>query len=108
MIRLEDVIFDAFSEVMLVKPPQNVGQIAKLLSRLLTQEDERDHQQESARSHLHIQRTCFFTVDGEYGGSRTRWHAYNVPSAIKLRSRPPSHLVTLAPENAEAIDKATP
>lgn len=93
MIRLEDVIFDdGLFEVMLVKPPQNVGQIAKLLSRLLQRKRTNAIISKKAREVIFtFKEPVSFTVDGEYGGSRTRWHVYNVPSAIKLRvDHPPT------------------
>jgi diacylglycerol kinase family enzyme len=93
MIRLEDVIFDdGLFEVMLVKPPQNVGQIAKLLSRLLQRKKTSAIISKKAREVIFtFKEPVSFTVDGEYGGSRMRWHVYNVPSAIKLRvNHPPA------------------
>ena len=93
MIRLEDVIFDdGLFEVMLVKPPQNVGQIAKLLSRLLQRKKTSAIISKKAREVIFtFKEPVSFTVDGEYGGSRMRWQVYNVPSAIKLRvNHPPA------------------
>ncbi len=91
MIRLDDVIFDdGFFEVMLVKPPRNVGQIAKLLSRLLNRKRTSSIIRKKAREViLEFKEPVSFTVDGEYGGTRTTWRIYNIPSAIKLRVHHP-------------------
>lgn len=91
MIRLDDVMFDdGLFEVMLVKPPKNVGQIAKLLSRLLRRQGTSAIIRMKAREVIFtFKKPVSFTVDGEYGGSRTRWNIYNVPSAIRLRVHHP-------------------
>ncbi len=94
MIKLEDVVFDdGLFEVMLVKPPKNVGQIAKLLSRLLSRKRHSAIIREKAREVIFtFKEPVSFTVDGEYGGTRTTWRIWNIPSAIKLRvARPPAY-----------------
>ncbi len=91
MIRLDDVMFDdGFFEVILVKPPRNVGQIAKLLSRILQRKRTSSIIRKKAREViLTFKEPVSFTVDGEYGGTRTTWRIYNIPSAIKLRVNQP-------------------
>jgi len=93
MIRLDDVLFDdGLFEVMLVRPPKNVGQIAKLISRLLQSKRSSSIIRKKAREViLTFKKPVSFTIDGEYGGTRETWRIYNIPSAIKLRvDRPPA------------------
>ncbi|HZK29287.1 MAG TPA: YegS/Rv2252/BmrU family lipid kinase [Clostridia bacterium] len=87
MVRLDNVVFDdGVFEVLLVKPPKNVGQIAKLVSLLLRQKTGdaiiRKRAQEAVFT---FDKPISFTVDGEYGGSRTMWRIINIPRAINLR-----------------------
>ncbi|HNZ63095.1 MAG TPA: diacylglycerol kinase family lipid kinase [Bacillota bacterium] len=94
MIRLDDVVFDdGLFEVMLVKPPKTAGQVARLLSHLLWRRGDSAVIREKAREViLTFDKPVSFTIDGEYGGTRTSWRIRNIPSAIRLRiARPPSN-----------------
>ncbi|NLA70880.1 MAG: YegS/Rv2252/BmrU family lipid kinase [Clostridiaceae bacterium] len=92
MVRLDNVIFDdGVFEVLLVKPPKNVGQIAKLVSLLLRRKTGDAIIRKRARQAVFtFDKPISFTVDGEYGGSRTMWQITNIPRAINLRiPKPP-------------------
>lgn len=87
MVKLDDVIFDdGLFEVMLVQPPRNVGQFSGLLSRLLRRKTGgvivRERGQKITFS---FEEPVSFTVDGEYGGTRTTWTIENIPRAIYLK-----------------------
>lgn len=91
MVKLDDVLLnDGLFELMLVKPPQSVSQFSGLLARLLR------HQTGGVIERVRGRKMTFtfnepvsFTIDGEYGGTRTAWTIENVPQAIQLRVEKP-------------------
>lgn len=87
LVRLDDVLFDdGFFEVLLVKPPKNVGQTAKLVSLLLRRKTgDAIIRKRTREAVFNFDNAVSFTVDGEYGGSRTMWRITNIPCAIHLR-----------------------
>lgn len=87
LVKLDDVIFnDGLFEVLLVRPPRNVGQTARLVSQLMRQKTG-DAIIRRRASHITFRfgKAVPFTVDGEYGGSRTDWQIHNIKQAIRLR-----------------------
>lgn len=87
MVKLDDVLFDdGYFEVLLVKPPRNAGQTAKLIARLLRQKtDDRIIRLRARDIRFLFEAPVSFTVDGEYGGTRTEWSIRNIPRALQLR-----------------------
>ena len=85
--KLNDVVFDdGLFEVLLVKPPRNLGQTAKLVSRILQRKTSDDMIRRRAHDIIfRFKEPVSFTVDGEYGGSRTDWELNNIKQAIRLR-----------------------
>ncbi|HZK28718.1 MAG TPA: YegS/Rv2252/BmrU family lipid kinase [Clostridia bacterium] len=93
LIRLDDVLFDdGLFEVLLVKPPKNVGQIAKLVSLLLRRKTgDAIIRKRTRQAVFKFDKPVSFTVDGEYGGAREMWQITNIPCAIHLRIPKPPH-----------------
>ncbi len=87
LVKLNDVVFDdGLFEVLLVKPPRNLGQTAKLVSRILQRKTSDDMIRRRAHDIIfRFKEPVSFTVDGEYGGSRTDWELNNIKQAIRLR-----------------------
>lgn len=87
MVKLDDVLFDdGYFEVLLVKPPHNLGQTAKLISLLLRQKTgDRIIRRRARDIQFSFPQPVSFTIDGEYGGCRTEWTIKNIPRALKLR-----------------------
>lgn len=87
IVRLDDVVFnDGLFEVLLVKPPHNVGQTATLVSQLLRRKTgEAIIRRRAGDITFRFGKAVAFTVDGEYGGSRTEWQIQNIKQAIRLR-----------------------
>lgn len=87
MVKLDDVLFnDGFFEVLLVKPPRNIGQTARLIALLLRRKTGDTIIRQRAREiSFSFDDPVSFTVDGEYGGSRSQWTIHNLPRAIRLR-----------------------
>ena len=87
MVKIDQVSFnDGLFEVLLVKPPKNIGQIAKLLSLLLKRKTGDAIVRRRAKEVMfEFQKNTSFTVDGEYGGSRHCWKIENIARAVRLR-----------------------
>lgn len=91
MVKLDDVVFnDGLFEVLLVKPPRNAGQTAQLISHLLRRKtSEAIIRRRASEIIFRFKEAVPFTVDGEYGGSRTDWQIQNIKQAIRLRLQSP-------------------
>ena len=87
LVKLDDVLFnDGLFEVLLVKPPHNVGQTAKLLALLLRRKTgDAIIRRRASEIVFGCQEALSFTLDGEYGGSRTEWTLRNSRQAVRLR-----------------------
>lgn len=87
MVRIDDVdLNDGEFEVILIKPPHNVGQIARLLSHLVRRKTGDVIVKKRAREILfRFEAPLSFTADGEYGGSRKEWQIENIRRAVRLR-----------------------
>ncbi len=94
MVKLDQVYLDdGYYEVLLIEPPRNLGQTASLLSQLLRRQTGASIIRRQAREIVFsFPEPLSFTVDGEYGGTRTDWTITNIPQAIRLRvPRPPGN-----------------
>ena len=91
LVRLDDVILDdGLFEVLLVKPPRNVGQTARLVSQLLRRKTGNDIIRRRARDiSFRFIEPVSFTLDGEYGGTRKSWQVTNIKQAVRLRLQDP-------------------
>lgn len=91
MVKLDDVVFnDGLFEVLLVKPPRNAGQTAQLISHLLRRKtSDAMIRRRASEIIFRFKEAVPFTVDGEYGGSRTDWQIQNIKQAIRLRIQSP-------------------
>jgi YegS/Rv2252/BmrU family lipid kinase len=96
MVKIDQVSFnDGLFEVLLVKPPKNMGQIARLLSLLLRRKTGDAIIRRRAREVVfEFPDKVSFTIDGEYGGSRHLWRIENIERAIRLRvAEPPQNTI---------------
>lgn len=87
LVKLDQVYFDdGYYEVLLIEPPRNLGQTASLVSQLLRRRTGPAMTRKRAREIVFtFPQPVSFTVDGEYGGTRTEWTMTNIPRAIRLR-----------------------
>lgn len=87
LVKLNDVLLnDGLFEVLLVKPPRNLSQAARLVSRLLRRRTDDTMIRERAREiRFRFSEPVSFTVDGEYGGTRSDWQISNLRQAVRLR-----------------------
>ncbi len=101
---------DGKFELLLVRTPENILQIAPMLKNLLSNNSDpliiRELVSDCEFDFLDDMNSL--TVDGEYGGTRRNWHFLNKPRSIKLKvpelPHPPSHVDTVKDARAEDKD----